>query len=446
MSLRPAHPTLFLSCITALALFTAAAAQTGTGAHKASPKEIPPSAFKLVSVKATGSQRYTPDEIIAATGLELGQTVSDDDFKHASRHLGESGVFSNVGYSFQYSPAGTKLELQVTDAQKSLPARFDNVVWFSDQELLEKLRALVPLFRGQLPEAGDLPDQVSDALQALLIQRKVEGHAEYLRSGPENGPITAFDFRVAGPNLRIRNAGFSGAGSAELPSLQAAAKELQGQEYLRSILRVQAEMNFLPVFLARGYLKAAFSEAQAQVAAEDPQTTTVDVTFPVDPGRQYRLTQVQWSGNTVFSVEKLQPLVDLPPGQPANAVRLGEDIQTVKKLYGTRGYMAVAIETLPQMDDSQSTVSYQLQIHEGDVYRMGALEIQGLDSRTTDRLIEEWAIRGGDPYDSSYLPRFLKGPVEKLMPSGEWKITSHESLDAKDKTVEVTLRFDPRPR
>ena len=35
----------------------------------------------------TGTQRYKPEEIVAATGLEFRQTVSEDDFKKAARAL-----------------------------------------------------------------------------------------------------------------------------------------------------------------------------------------------------------------------------------------------------------------------------------------------------------------------------------------------------------------------
>ncbi len=140
--------------------------------RKLTPKDLPPSAFKLISIKTTGTKRYKSEEIIAATGLQIGQTVSEDDFKKAARLLGETGAFGDVLYSFQYSAEGTKLDLQVQDAERFVPARFDNLVWFSDQELLDQLHAQVPLFQGQLPVAGDLADQVSNALQALLILHK----------------------------------------------------------------------------------------------------------------------------------------------------------------------------------------------------------------------------------------------------------------------------------
>ena len=124
--------------------------------RKLSPKDLPPSAFKLISIKTTGTKRYKSEEIVAASGLQLGQTVSEDDFKKAARVLGETGAFGDVLYSFQYSAQGTKLELQVQDAERFVPARFDNLVWFSDQQLFDQLHAQVPLFQGQLPTAGEL--------------------------------------------------------------------------------------------------------------------------------------------------------------------------------------------------------------------------------------------------------------------------------------------------
>ena len=427
-----------------LALLLASCTFLSAQTRKPSGKPLPPSAFKLISIKVTGSKRYAPDELISAIGLQLGQTVSEDDFKRVSQHLGETGAFSNVVYSFQFSPAGTKLELQVTDSGQFVPARFDNFVWFSDRELLEKLHERVPLFHGQLPVAGSLADQVSDALQALLIERKIEGRADYLRAARGEGPIEAFVFSVTGPTIRIRNVDFTRAGPTELPLLQAAARKLQGQDYLRSILRVQAEKDLLPVYLERGYLKAAFADAQPIIVRDSPQETVVDVTFPVDPGRQYKTTEIQFSGYKAFPIEKLRELIHQQLGQPANAVQLASDLEATKKLYGTRGYMAASIQTTPEMDDAQSTVKYLLQFHEGDVYKMGELEIHGLDSRTTARLIERWKLLAGDPYDASYAKRFLDESAYELPRHVEWKITVNESLNEKDKTMDVTLRFDSK--
>src|SRR5580704_1263588 len=126
--------------------------------NKSSSKALPSTAFKLISVQVKGAKRYKQDEVVAATGLELGQTVGEDDFKRAVQRLGDTGAFTEVAYSFQYSALGTKLELQVSENDQLVPARFDNLVWFTDQELRDKLQARLPLFQGQLPLAGNLAD------------------------------------------------------------------------------------------------------------------------------------------------------------------------------------------------------------------------------------------------------------------------------------------------
>lgn len=430
---------LVLSCL----CLSSALAQTP---RKASPKELPPSAFKLISVKTTGTQRYKSEEIVAASGLQIGQTVSEDDFKKAARLLSDTGAFSDVLYSFQYSADGTKLELQVHDAEAFVPVRFDNLVWFSDQELLDQLHAAVPLFQGQLPVGGELADEVSNALQGLLIAHNVQGEANYLRAGPEDGPVEAFVFTVVGPQIHIRNIAFEGAGEAELPLLESAARKLQGADFSRSILRKQEDKNFLPIYLHLGYLKATFGDAQAKVVEGSPQETAVDVTFPVDPGRQYKLTAIEIAGNKSFSAEALQKLTHAQPDQPANAVQLDTDVEAMKKLYGTRGYMAASIQPDPELDDTNSTVRYVLHIQEGEVYSMGDLEIRGLDSRMTARLEDDWRLRGGDPYDSSYPKQFLDREDKEISVLSDWDVSVRESLNHIEHTVDVTLRFNQKPR
>jgi outer membrane protein assembly factor BamA len=411
--------------------------------HKTS-KPLPPSAFKLIAIKVSGTSQYPPDEVAAATGLHVGQTVSEADFKKASQNLGETGAFSNVAYAFQFSPEGTKLDLQVTDGGPLVPARFENFVWLPDEELLKQLGARVPLFHGQLPVAGGLPDQVADALEAVLIEHNVQGRIDYLRTGPENGPIEAFLFTVAGPTIHIRNVEITGASPAEQPLLEAAAKPLQSQDYRRGFIRVQAEKNLLPIYLERGYLKAAFSDAQPKIVQQTPQEILVDVALPVNPGLRYAVSDMQISGYKAFSgPDKLRALIHQRSGEPANGIQLNNDLDSIKKLYGTRGYMAASLKAQPEFDDVHSTVTYLVTINEGDVYKMGELEIQGLDVRTTARLADAWKIRGGDPYDSSYPKKFLED-VNSLLPGGQWNISMHESVEESDKTVDVTLRFDPK--
>jgi outer membrane protein assembly factor BamA len=407
-------------------------------------KELPPSAFKLIAVQVSGIQHYKPDDVIRASGLRIGEAIHDDDFKDAARKLGQTGAFIDVAYGFDYAPEGTKLTLKVKEADHFVPAKFENFVWFSDQELSDKIHAQVPLFDGQLPISGSLADDVSQALQAMLDEKKIPAQVDYVRVAHEDGPTEAFDYRATGPRIVIANVGFTGADAAELPFLDSAGKSLRGTEYARSKLIQQEDRTLLPVFLQRGYLKARFGDPDAKITQTEENEIFIDVTFPVDPGPQYNLKLIVVTGNKAIALDALHPMIHLQPRQPADAVQLGKDSDSIKVLYGSRGYMDASVQTTPELDDTSHTVTYRLTIHEGDIFKMGELEILGVDPRTKDRLQNNWTLMGGDTYNSAYTRRFVNQALKDVLTTGEWSPDIQETIDRKDKTVDVTLRFIAR--
>jgi outer membrane protein insertion porin family len=410
---------------------------------------MPSSAYKLISVKIIGSKRFTSEQVAAASGLPIGTVAHEEDFKKAARQLGESGAFSSIAYSFTYSSAGTRIEFQVTDAEKFVPARFSDFVWFTDDDLLRQLHQRIPLFSGELPTSGRLPDQVSDVLQALLVELAVPGIVEYTRNTGKNGKLESIDYNVTGVSIRIHNADFPGAGADEQSLLQAAAEKLSGREYSRDYMDSFMAHEILPIFRERGYLKAAYTPAQPKVvkvpAPDSPNgrqpPTFVNVTFSVTPGMQYKLARWEWSGNKAVSTEELQPLIHAKVGQAANTVQLEDDLRAVQQLYGSRGYILAAIKVDAQFDDAAGTVAYNLAVTEDSQFHMGELEFRGIDNNLTARLRSAWKLRPGDVYDATYLQQFLPQARKLLPPTLDWEAASHVTALSRDKTVDVDIQY-----
>jgi outer membrane protein assembly factor BamA len=429
-------------------LCTMAAAQTQASAG-AGTQAMPPAAYKLIAVKMTGSKRFTQEEVAAASGLPVGTVAHEDDFRKAARQLGESGAFSAIAFTYTYSTAGTKLEFQVTDADKFVPARFTDFVWFTDEELLRKVHERIPLFNGELPATGRLPDEVSDVLQALLVENAIPGHVEYLRNSGKSGPLESIDYNVAGVSIRIRHVEFAGAGTGELPLLQTAAEKLSDREYSRAFMANFIEHTLLPIYHEHGYLKAACSPPLPQVvkptaleSSDNRQPPTfVDLSFPVTPGIQYKLSHWDWSGNKEFPSDALQPLLHFSAGQPADTVRLEEDLRAVQLLYSSHGYVTATIKAEAEFDDTDGTVAYHLAVSEGAVFHMGELEFRGIDNSLTAKLRAVWKLRPGDVYDATYLKEFLP-QARKLLPANlDWEVSTHVTALARDKTVDVDVQY-----
>jgi len=434
---------LLTSLCAGLVCLTAAAQAQSTAT-----RPMPATAYKLIAVKVTGTKRFTSSEVAAASGLPVGTIAHEEDFRKAARQLGESGAFSNIAFTFSYSAAGTKLEFQVTDSDNFVPARYTDFVWFTGEELRRKLHERIPLFNGELPTSGRLPDEVSDVLQALLVENGVPGHVEYVRRKDKSERLQTIDYSVAGVSVRIRQIEFPGAEARELTALQTAAEKLTDREYSIEFMNSFIERALLPIYRERGYLKAACAPPQPNVVkssesrtGETAQITFVDVTFRVTPGKQYKLSGTQWSGNKEFSAEALQPLLHARVGEPANTVQLEDDLRSVQELYGSRGYILAGVKVEAQFDDAAETVALRLAVDEGSLYHMGELEFRGIDNNLTARLRAAWKIRPGDVYDATYLKQFLT-QARKLLPASlDWGVEPHVTAITRDKTVDVDLQY-----
>lgn len=410
---------------------------------------MPASAYKLIAVNVTGSKRYTSQEVAAASGLPVGTIAHEEDFKKAARQLGESGAFAKVAYTFTYSVAGTKLEFQVSDAAQFVPVRFTDFVWFTDEDLRRKLHQRIPLYDGTLPMSGRMTGEVSDVLQAMLVENGIPGVVEYHPVNGADGHAAAIEYNVAGISIRIHQVEFVGAGAAELPLLQAAAQKLIDREYSRAYMANFIEHGILPIFHDRGYLTASCARGDPKVVKVPPPElyenrqppTFVQVTFLITPGTQYKLTGWQWSGNKEISTSELQPFIHGKTGEAASTLKLEDDLRAVQALYGSRGYVTATIKADAEFEDVAGTVAYQLIVTEGAVYHMGDLEFRGIDNNLTARLRSAWKLHPGDVYDASYLEAFLP-LARKLLPATmDWEVTPHVTALVRDKTVDVDLQY-----
>jgi outer membrane protein assembly factor BamA len=392
--------------------------------------------FNLVRVVVTGSQRYREEDLVRATGLTVNTQVTSDDLQNAANHLGNSGAFATV--QFLFKPAvgarGVEADFQVTDAEKYLPAVFENFVWFSDQDLQDALHQAVPLFKGNIPNSGTMSDDVSAALRKFLAAKGLPSEISYIMSATFGGLPTAYKFKVADANLKISDVMLIGAARMTTEQLAKAVASLKGTDYLRSDVAIVLEKNLTPIYQQRGYLKFAITEIKPKV--DEKSQVTVEATL--SEGEQYRLAGLSWSGNTLISSDDLTKHITLKTGNPVDALQLDRDLAQVRKLYGKFGREAVSIKPLPAFVND--TVSYAFQVTEGDLYRMGKLEIEGVEPEQAHKLEQIWKLAEGQPYDATYVHQFIADTVVKV-PGHKWDWKMFEQIDDPQKTVNVRLQI-----
>lgn len=440
-SRAPEYSQILIGMLTVISL-PAAAARGGRPPIKAASFSTTPAAARLAEVRFVGSKRYSEVEIIRAANLRIGDEATPDSFQGAANKLAATGAFASVQYKYRSTSAGIAVEFQVIDSPKFIPCRFDNFVWLSADELQKELRMRVPLFLGEVPPSGNLADQLSTALETLLRERGVQGTVLQNSVGELGGPVSAILFRIEGVPIQIARVNFQGAVRVDSAPLQAAVRPLLGTDYSNSFVSDFARLNLGPIYHQKGFLKARFEEPKVEIEKNGGSRDSVAVNIPIDEGIQYRLKEIQFSGNSAILAADLSKNVHLKVGEPADGVQLQEDLKTIQSLYGARGYIMAVIRPVANFHDETQTVAYRLEVQEGDLYRMGKFEVTGVDASIAKSLQKLFRPRTGEPFDAGFATPFLSQaghdlPKTILGSRPTFKITPNQET----KTVDVFLTF-----
>src|SRR5258707_4964815 len=121
----------------------------------------------------------------------------------------------------------------LADAPAFLPAVFDNFLWFSNEELQKALHDDVPLYNGELPLSGGLPDQVSASLSKMLAAKKLPSDVSWILEGERGKPPREFLYKVENAGLKVSNFDFSGIARLDAKLVTPSVTPLKGTECFR---------------------------------------------------------------------------------------------------------------------------------------------------------------------------------------------------------------------
>lgn len=408
-------------------------------ARPAAPQKVARNSNRITEIVASGSTRFQPAALISSMGLKIGEDGTEEKFQAAASALAASGMFTDITYSWESAPQGMRVEYKVQDVAQLYPPQFDNFVWLTRDELLSALKKRRPLFRGEIPNAGEMYIQLGEDMQAILAEMHVNATVKARPvTAMEGGRIIGFRYTVEGVRIPIRAVDFPGAAPEMVAILKEVAASKIGSDFSETVLLTFSRLDLLPQYMSRGYLQARFGALEFTPA--DAATNSVAVRLPVREGLCYRLKEVQWSGNSAFPGQELAKLLKVKIGTTANSVQLDEDLGAISRNYGTRGYMRPRLKANPTFNDEEKTVSFRIDVTEGDQYRMGVMRMEGASEAVTEKGAELWKLRAGDVYDSSYAQQFLKDLFQEF-DLRAFRISIGQPLNQEKKTVDVVLRF-----
>lgn len=394
--------------------------------------------YMITSLHASGSGRFSEEQVLRASGLKLGEAITLETVRDAAQALVDSGAFAEVRYRHMDSARAIAVEFTLRDRPEDefATCSFENIVWFPETELVSELQKRVPLFRGKVPLVGNLPEKIAGEISTMLHEKGVIGHVTASPLSDKAGNTVGYDFMLDDANLHIGEIVFTGASSSLAPDLQAAAAPLIGLTYHRSTVEGFAQERLRDFYLQRGYLQARFGPPVPSVAREQNHDTQVRVALAVTEGPLYRFGKVQWSGANAISYGQIATLVPTPEDSVVDGVSLRSLVRQLRRLYAEAGYLHMYLKETPNFHPDTGVVDYTMEVNEGPLFSMGKLEFSGVPAETEQKLRQVWKVREGEPFDEQYFEKF----VFSLIPAGAMYEVDKSEGD-RPNTVDVSIRL-----
>ena len=186
------------------------------------------------SIRFQGAPQYTQEELFAAAGLKPNTRLSAGEVKAHAKQLSDTGLFAEV----RFSNDSKGLLFSLTPSTQLFPIHLDNLPLKPGKELDDKLHARFPLYHGLVPANGSLLEGIRQTLEEMLAGEGVRATVKAdLTSGLGPQKITAINFTVASPAVRIGPIQLSGVSAAMQAKADASPAARQETRSIRRIPR-----------------------------------------------------------------------------------------------------------------------------------------------------------------------------------------------------------------
>jgi outer membrane protein assembly factor BamA len=407
---------------------------------------VPQYAYYMTGIEVTGAKRLSAQQVIALSGLKAPRVIEPKDVEAAKVRLASTGLFTKVGCALRNVRRSVTLVIAVEEPAWQMAVVFDNFVGVTDEQATRAVAADVPTFDGFIPQVPGAAERVQKALERLARASGQPGTVSYMLVADRHLQVDRYRFhldRASGP-LPVCRVDVAGAPEPLRDALTRTTAALVGTDYSRDHVERYAMENLLPIVRRQGYIRARIANVEP---ARDAQADSgcegrVRVGITLAPGSQYAWRAAKWSGNGVLTTDQLDALLTMKTGNPADATALDRGLAEVEKAYRARGYLRVTVQAQPSFDETARQVDYAMTVVEGSQYRMGTLDIVGLDESLAVQVKSFWLLAPGQPFDASYPPAFVRDVRARLQQSlAPYKTDILSRPDPASLEVDIVVTF-----
>ncbi|MCG3126182.1 MAG: Outer membrane protein assembly factor BamA [Phycisphaerae bacterium] len=188
------------------------------------------------------------------------------------------------------------------------------------------------------------------------------------------------------------------------------------------------------------YRDEGFLDARVGFRTEFEKDDRANLTlvFVIDQGVRYRVRDVAFAGQSVFSADDLRAAIKIEPNGFVREEVLREDRRRLSDLYGQIGYVDVVVESSLAFLEEPGLVTVNFQITENNRFKFGRITIRGNEQTKDEVVRRELRFYPGNDYDTVA----ARKAEQRLRETGLFSEATVKPLDAgepdaRDALVEV---------
>lgn len=349
----------------------------------------------VTEISVSGNERISAQAVRASIGTREGEPLRSATLENDVKRLYELGFYEVVAYA-EPTPGGVAVRIEVAEN-----ARIASVETLGMNRLDRSERESVVTVR-----AG----QFASDMVLELMKRDIEDlyhekgflfvDVDTKKRGTPGG-IELVVRVIEGPRVAVKS--IAVVGNTHLTSKE-----------LRRIMRTRTSGWIRKRYLNREILEQDIIAIRNWYRSEGYRDVQVDlgdiwfnqghdrasITIVVDEGVRYRVRDIRYEGNELFSIEEILAVTDLREGDFLESRVLSRDRAKILGLYGERAYIDASVAQDPYWDDEEIGVcDLVVRITEGEKIFLGKVRIEG-NRLTQDRVIRrQLSLSPGDPID-----------------------------------------------
>lgn len=368
---------------------------TGPGLAQQAPLKV-----TKVTIQFTGPANTSETLVRSHIRIHEGDAFSPAQVDDDIRNLYSTGYFRQIQVQHTQTAQGVALVYNLQGKPKLTNIKVTGNKEYSETKIRKKITS----------KTGEPLDEKKLFTDAQAIQKFYQDHGFHqtiVKPVPlieeQTGRSTVTFEITESPKVKITQVVFEGAKAFPQKKLKKVVKTrrrwwlswLTGSGRLKDDVLDDDKEKLAEFYRDAGYIDFDLKDVKVVTTAPNK----VEVHFTYSEGRQYKVGAVTFKGSTLFTPTQLTAALKMPAGKTFTPPGLNKDLETLRDLYGERGYIDAAIIPIKQPNVETGTMDLVYQIEEGIKSYIEKIEIKG-NNKTKDKVIRrELAVAPGEVFD-----------------------------------------------